>query len=99
MFLLANVLAGVAEVLDVALNAYLWIIVISALLSWVRPDPYNPVVRFLNRATEPVLYQIRKRLPTNFGGIDFAPYVVVLAILFARRVLVTTLIDLAARLH
>ena len=99
MFLFANVLVGVADVLNFVLNAYLWIIVIKALLSWVNPDPHNPIVRFLNRATDPVLYWIRRRIPTAFGGIDFSPILVVLAILFAQRVLVRSLIDLAARLH
>jgi YggT family protein len=99
MFLIANVLAGIAEVLNLALSAYLWILVIRALISWVNPDPYNPVVRFLTRATDPVLYWVRRRIPTAFGGIDFSPFLVMLAILLAQKVLVRSLVDLAARMH
>ncbi|NTU60168.1 MAG: YggT family protein [Deltaproteobacteria bacterium] len=99
MFLLANVIAGVADVLDWILTAYLWIVIARAILSWVNPDPYNPIVRFLGRATDPVLHWIRRRIPVSFGGIDFSPMIVMLVILFLQRVLVRTLVDIAVRLH
>ena len=63
MFVLGNILFAVARVLDTLLTLYFWVVIISALLTWVRPDPYNPVVRTLNALTEPVLYRIRKWLP------------------------------------
>ncbi|HSH68408.1 MAG: YggT family protein [Deferrisomatales bacterium] len=99
MFVFGNFLAGLAQVLDLALNLYFWVILARAVLSWVNPDPYNPIVRFLHRATDPVLYWVRRRLPTTFGGIDLAPMVVIVVIFFLRSFLVRSLLDLAARLH
>lgn len=98
MFVLSNFFSAVAFLLDQILNIYMWIVVISALLSWVNPDPYNPIVRFLRKATEPVFYQIRKRLPVNFGGLDISPVVVILAILFLRQFVVATLYGFARTL-
>ena len=91
MFVLANFFEAVAVVLDFGLTIYMWIIIAGAVLSWVNPDPYNPIVRFINTATEPVLYQIRKRLPVNFGGIDISPIVVLMAIMFLQAFVVNTL--------
>ena len=99
MFVFSNFLAGLAQVLDLALNLYFWIILARAVLSWVNPDPYNPIVRFLHRATEPVLSWVRRRLPTTFGGIDLTPMVVILVIFFLRSFLVRSLMDVAARMH
>ena len=99
MFVIGNFLAGLAQVLDLVLNIYFWVILARAVLSWVNPDPYNPIVRFLHRATEPVLYWVRRRLPTSFGGIDFAPMVVILAIFFLRAFLVRSIMDVATRMH
>lgn len=99
MFIVANFLAGLAQVLDLALNIYFWLVVIRAVLSWVNPDPYNPIVRFLYGATDPVLYWIRRRIPVVFGGIDFSPLLVIFAIYFLRMFVVRTLFDLAMRLH
>ncbi len=76
----------------------MWIIVARAVLSWVSPDPYNPIVRFINNVTEPVLYPVRKRLPFGFSGIDFSPMLVLLAIIFLRLFIVSTLSELARRL-
>jgi len=96
MFIIANFLAGVAKILDIVLSLYMWIIIGRAIISWVNPDPYNPIVRFLNSATEPVLYPIRRRLPINLGGIDFSPILVIMAIIFLQTFLVQTLIQIAA---
>lgn len=98
MFIFANFLAAIAKILSIALSLYMWVIIIRALLSWVNPDPYNPIVRFLNSITEPVLYPIRRRLPIYFGGIDFSPIIVILAIIFLKAFLVRSLFQLAARL-
>lgn len=95
MFVLANLFEAVAVVLDFGLTIYMWIIIAGAVLSWVNPDPYNPIVRFINTATEPVLYQIRKRLPVNFGGIDLSPIVVLMVIMFLQAFVVNTLRGLA----
>lgn len=98
MFVASNFLYTIANILDIALNIYLWIIFARAILSWVNPDPYNPIVQFLYKVTEPILYPIRKRMPYGIG-IDFSPLVVVLVIFFVRSFLVKTLFDIAARLR
>jgi YggT family protein len=101
MFLIVNLLNALAIVLDMALTIYLWMIIIRALLSWVNPDPYNPIVRFLHTATDPVLYRVRGwmiRTGLMVGGLDLSPIVVILAIYFLQAFLVRTLADLAQRL-
>jgi YggT family protein len=98
MFVISNFLVAVAKILDMGLSLYMWIIIGRAVISWVNPDPYNPIVRFLNTVTEPVLYPIRRRMPVHFGGIDFSPILVILAIIFLQTFLVQSLIQLAARL-
>lgn len=97
MFVFNNLLAAIAKVLDVVLSIFMWIIIARAILSWVNPDPYNPIVRFIHNITEPVLHQIRKRLPLNFGGIDFSPILVLLAVIFLQQFVVQSLYDLALR--
>lgn len=97
MFVFNNLLAAIAKVLDVVLSIFMWIIIARAILSWVNPDPYNPIVRFIHNITEPVLHQIRKRLPLNFGGIDFSPIVVLLAVIFLQQFVVQSLYELALR--
>ncbi|MFO7818208.1 MAG: YggT family protein [Thermodesulfobacteriota bacterium] len=90
--LLANFLQAVASVLNTVLTLYFWIVIISALLTWVNPDPYNPIVRILRNLTEPVFYRIRKWIPfTYMGGIDFSPIVVLLAIQFVKIFLVQSM--------
>ena len=97
MFVFGNFLEAVAKVLDVGLTLYMWLIVGRAVISWVNADPYNPIVKFLSSATEPVLYQVRRRLP-SLGGIDFSPVVVILAIIFIQAFLIKSLLQLATRL-
>jgi YggT family protein len=95
MFALRNLIIALATLLDLALNIYMWVIIARALLSWVNPDPYNPIVRFLYNVTEPVLGAIRRRVPLVFGGLDLSPLLVIVAIMFLQRFLVATLMDLA----
>ena len=95
MIILSNFLVAIATVLKIVLNIYMWIVIAQAVLSWVSPDPYNPIVRFINNVTEPVLYWIRKKLPLNFGGIDFSPMLVILAIIFLQQFVVNSLYGLA----
>ena len=99
MFVISNLLIAVAEVLRWVLNIFMWIVIARAILSWVNPDPYNPIVRFIHNITEPVLYQLRKRIPLNFGGIDFSPIVVLLAVIFLQRFVVASLYELAQSLR
>jgi len=95
MFVLSNFLAALASVLNMLLSAYMWIIIIRALISWVSPDPYNPIVQFLRSATDPLLYRVRRWLPVSFGGIDFSPIVVIAALIFLQAFLVQSLLDLS----
>jgi YggT family protein len=99
MFIAGNFLSAVATVLDIALTAYTWIIIIRAIVSWVNPDPWNPIVQFLHRATDPVLRPIQRLLPTRGWGIDFSPIVAILAIIFIQKFLVASLSELAWRLR
>lgn len=98
MFVLSNFLVAIARILDIGLSLYMWIIIARAVISWVNPDPYNPIVRFLHSATEPVLFRIRRRIPINLGGIDFSPILVILVIIFLQAFLVQSLIQLASRM-
>ena len=98
MFVPANFVEAIAEILSWALFAYMWIIIARAIISWVNPDPYNPIVQFLYKATEPLLYKIRKLLP-NMGGIDISPIIALVAIMFLQRFLVASLLELAMRLR
>jgi YggT family protein len=99
MFLVANLIEAFAKILDVVLSLYTWVIIIRALLSWVNPDPYNPIVQFLYRATEPVLRPVRRWLPFGNFGIDLSPIVVILAIMFLQYFLVPSLYQLASTLR
>lgn len=94
MILLTNIIYGVATILDSVLSIYSWVVIIATLLTWVRPDPYNPIVRTLNALTEPVFYRIRKHLPFTFiGGIDLSPVVALLGIQLLKLVVVRTMIQ------
>jgi YggT family protein len=99
MFVASNLVLAVARLLEIVLWAYFWIIIARALLSWVNPDPFNPIVRFLHRVTEPVLRPIRHRLPMMGMGLDLSPMIVILAIYFLQAFLVESLRDLALSLR
>jgi YggT family protein len=98
MFVAGNVLQGLARVLELVLTLYMWVIIARALVSWVNPDPWNPIVQFLDRVTEPVLAPIRRRLGWPMG-IDLSPLVAILVIYFLQYALVGTLYDMAMRMH
>ena len=99
MFILGNLLSATAQILKIVLELYMWVIIIRALLSWVNPDPYNPIVQFLNSITEPVLYRVRQFIPMGGIGIDFSPIVVILIIVFLQSFLVNSIGMLAMRLQ
>lgn len=99
MFVIANFLIALARILDIGLTLYMWIIIARAVVSWVNADPHNAIVRFLYRATEPVLFAVRRRVPVFFGGMDFSPLLVILAIVFIKAFVVQSLIQLAVRLQ
>src|SRR5258707_15870754 len=88
-FVLGRFTFWVADALGLLLNFYFWLIIIGAVLSWVSPDPRNPIVRFIYGVTEPVLYQVRRRGPLVIvGGVALSPTVVILPIMFAQTVIV-----------
>ncbi|MFV0421383.1 YggT family protein [Oleidesulfovibrio sp.] len=94
--LAVNFITTVAKILDSVLSLYFWVIIVAAVLSWVNPDPYNPVVRIIRGLTEPVLYRIRKWLPFVYlSGIDLSPVVLLLAIEFVRGFVIRSLAMLA----
>lgn len=97
MFVFGNLFHAVAYILDTLLSLYMWIIIISALISWVNPDPYNPIVRFLHSVTEPVLRPIRRKLGFSMG-IDISPMIVILLIMFVRYFIVASIFDMGARM-
>lgn len=100
MFIASNFLFALAKVLNFLLTAFTWLIIIRALISWVSPDPYNPIVQFLYKVTEPILYTIRKLLPfTSRIGIDLSPIIAILIIIFCKSFFVQTLFDLAYKIR
>ncbi|MCF7874797.1 MAG: YggT family protein [Candidatus Omnitrophica bacterium] len=100
MFALSNFLIALANILNIVFTIAWWLILIRALISWVNPDPYNPIVQFLYKTTEPMLYPIRKILPQSLRfGIDISPIIAFLAIVFLRSFLIQTLYELAASLR
>ena len=96
MFMISNFLFALAKLVEILLGVYMWVVIGRAILSWVNPDPYNPIVRFLHDVTEPVLSRIRRMLPAFGGGIDFSPMILILAIYFLMSFLVPTLKHMAA---
>jgi YggT family protein len=99
MFVLGNLFGAIAEILHYALWLYIYIVIARAVISWVSPDPYNPIVQFLYRATEPVLEPIRRWLPGGGFGIDFSPLLLILGLYFLDMFLVTSLRGIAFRLR
>lgn len=94
----SNFIIAIAKVIDIILTVYMWIIIARALISWVNPDPYNKIVIFLYRVTEPVLRPIRRIIPRHNLPIDFSPLIVLLIIIFLQYFLVQTMIQMASRL-
>ncbi len=99
MFILANFVSALAKVIDYGLTIYMWVIIIRALISWVNPDPYNPIVQFLYRITDPVLKPIRRLIPIYKIGIDISPIIVLMIIFFLQNFLVISLLQLAHSLR
>lgn len=95
MFFWNNLVVYVIGTLSSILDLYFWVVIISAVLSWIEPNPYNPIVRFIYAITEPVFDWVRRRLPVFFGGIDFSPWIVIIAIGFIQRVILPSVGRLA----
>ena len=99
MFILAEFIKALAIVLNMFLTLYMWVIIARALISWVNPDPHNPLVQFLHKITEPVMAKVRKLIPISGGGIDFTPLIILFAIVFLQSFLVNSLHMLAMELQ
>jgi len=76
----ANIIMGLGGLVHSLITVYIWVLIIAALLTWVRPDPSNPIVQILYRLTEPAYAFVRKYIPTTFNGIDLAPIVVIVGL-------------------
>jgi len=98
MFAIGNLIIAVATILDYLLTIASWLIIIRALLSWVSPDPYNPIVQFLYKMTEPMLAPFRRMVPIYTIALDLSPIFALVFIWFVKLFLVRTLFGLAARL-
>ncbi|MEW6381039.1 MAG: YggT family protein [bacterium] len=99
MFILGNLLSAIATIINMFISFYIFIIVISAFISWFHVDPYNPLVQMLYQMTEPVLRFVRRHLPVTFGGIDFSPLIVIAVCVFVQKFFVASLTDIAMRLR
>lgn len=100
MFVVANLFSAFAQVIDILLTILYWLILVRALVSWVNPDPYNPIVQFLYKATEPVLEPIRRMLPIGLRfGMDISPIIAFLLIVFLKSFIVRTLFGIAMRMQ
>ena len=98
MFVISNFIIALAHVIGLLIDILYWVIIIRALISWVNPDPFNPIVQFLMKVTEPVLEPIRRRLPASLRfGIDISPLIAIFALIFLRWFIVGSLRDLALR--
>lgn len=97
MFILANFLNAVAYILEFSINIYMYLIIARAIISWVNPDPYNPVVRFLYSSTDPVLNRVRRFMP-DLGGLDISPIIVILLIIFLQKFVVNSIFELVNRM-
>lgn len=98
MFMLGNFIMAIAKLINFVLSAYIWVVIARAVISWVNPDPYNPIVRFLRQVTDPLLLHIRRYVPI-MGGLDLSPMILILIIIFLQSFLVPTLQQLAMYLQ
>jgi len=76
------ILISILQFINLIIGLYIWVVIIAALITWVQPNPYNPIVRFLWNVTEPIYRYIRRYIPTNFGGFDIAPIILILGLEF-----------------
>jgi len=96
MIVLSTLIEAIAQLLHMVISIYIWVIIIAALISWVKPDPYNPIVQTLYRLTEPVYTVVRKYIPTTIGGIDLAPIIIILGLQFFDLFIVKILFQVAS---
>ena len=94
---LSTFIQALAQILSMVIKIYIWVVIIAALISWVRPDPYNPIVQILYKLTEPLYAKIRRVIPTIIGGVDLTPILVILALKFIDLFVVQLLFSLASQ--
>jgi YggT family protein len=99
MWPMGVILEGVGRVLDMALEIYMWVVIVRAILSWVQPDPYNPIVRFIYGLVDPVTYRLSRIVPTRIGMVDISAMVLILAIYLMRLVVVRMVIEAGLRMR
>jgi YggT family protein len=97
--IMGNLFQAIGVVLNMVLTLFMWVVIIRAVLSWVSPDPYNPLVRIINQITDPVLYRVRRIFPLVYGGFDLSPILVILAIYFLKVFVVGSLFAIAAKMN
>jgi YggT family protein len=98
MAIFGNLILAVATILNYGLEIYQWIVIIAAIISWVNPDPYNPIVRFLYTVTNPVLRPIRRLIGGRLGPIDISPIIVIIAIILIQKIVVRSLIEIGYKI-
>ena len=98
MIVIATLLQAIAQILHMVINIYIWVVIIAALITWVRPDPHNPIVQTLYRLTEPAYMLVKRFIPTVIGGIDLAPLIIIIALQFIDLFFVRLLMNIAMRL-
>jgi YggT family protein len=76
--MMAGIVSGLGGIVHSLITVYIWVLIIGALLTWVRPDPYNPIVQIIYRITEPAYRLLRRTMPTVFNGLDLAPLILVI---------------------
>src|SRR5260370_37739037 len=92
MYAWTNLIIFIAQPLDGLLPLYFYVVIISALMTWIEPNPYNPIVRFISSIPEPVFDFFREHLPVVLGGIDFSPLIVIIIIQLIQRVIIPSVV-------
>jgi YggT family protein len=80
MSILIEIIQGIGSIAIGIINVYIWVVIIAALLSFVNPDPFNPIVQFLYRITNPAYALVRRYIKTTIGGLDLAPLIIVIGL-------------------
>ncbi len=93
-----SIVLGLGGIIHSLITIYIWVVIIAALISWVRPDPYNPIVQILGRLTDPVYALLRRRVQTVFNGIDLAPIIIIIGLQIIDVIFVNLLNGLASSL-
>ena len=97
MIVIATFVSAVADILGMVIYAYIWIVIIASLITWVRPDPYNPIVQMLDRLTRPAFEFVQRYVP-SVGGLDLSPIMIILGLQFVNLFFVNLLKQIALSL-